>query len=64
MSFIEKKASNEEVREMIEMEGLDYCILEYLSESDIEDPVLAKLWVTARKNLEQICLIVRLNEET
>jgi hypothetical protein len=44
----------EEVIEIIESEGLDYAITDYLSPESIEDKTLAKMWKDAEIALKTI----------
>lgn len=51
----EMKYSNEQMTSIIEREGLDYAIMDYITGECIEDEELAQLWDSAREALEAIC---------
>lgn len=48
------KRGNEEVKAIIEDEGLGYAVQSYMDEDSIEDPELAKAWKEARAALDKI----------
>ena len=48
------KISNDEVRDEIDKDGLDYALLNWCSADDLEDPRLTKLWLRAQLALEAI----------
>jgi len=48
------KISNDEVRDEIDKDGLDYALLNWCSAEDLEDPRLIKLWLRAQLALEAI----------
>ena len=48
------KLSIKEIQEIVEQEGLEYTVLEYLSSERIEDETLKELWNDAVKSFELI----------
>lgn len=51
---MQHKLTNIEIAHKTENEGLGYMITDYMSEKDIKDPKLAKLWKQANKLLVEI----------
>lgn len=49
-----EKYTVSDVANIVESEGLDYTILDYLSPSDIEDKQLKELFIKAREVLREI----------
>lgn len=49
-----RKLTNKTVAGIIESEGIGYAIKDYLSPDQIKDPVLAKLWETAREAINAV----------
>lgn len=49
-----EKMSVEEVRDVIESEGLDYAIMHYMSADNIMDETLRKYWTKAAEYLNKI----------
>ena len=52
----EKKLSNERVASIVQYEGLEYAVINYMDSSSIADPELVSLWdeaERANKNLEK-----------
>ena len=43
----ESKKTIEEVAQIVDAEGLDYAIMEYMSADSIEDPALKQAWEEA-----------------
>lgn len=46
--------TSKEVAQIVDSEGLGYSIEEYLSETEIEDPILKEKWIKAQKLMEEI----------
>jgi len=46
--------TNEEVKDIIDNEGLGYAIQDYMSSDDFEDAQLAKLWDKASEALNAV----------
>lgn len=51
-----KLKSIQEVGMIIQIEGLEYSITDYLSPHQIEDEVLRKLWAEARESINKVDL--------
>lgn len=49
-----KKFTIKEVAEIVDNEGLDYSIMEYLNSNSISDEYLSELWKTAQEVLVDI----------
>lgn len=50
----EKLKSIQEVAMIIQIEGLEYAITEYLSADNIEDVVLKDLWKKAKESIRNV----------
>ncbi|MNW59546.1 hypothetical protein D3C74_374670 [compost metagenome] len=48
------KKTIEDVRDIVEMEGLAYAISDYLSHNNIEDETLASLWKEAEVSINKV----------
>lgn len=44
----------EQVKEIVESEGLGYTVLEYMSSESIEDEILAEKWEKAARALQNV----------
>ena len=50
----EKLKSIQEVAMIVQIEGLEYAITEYLSADNIEDAVLKDLWKKAKESIRNV----------
>ena len=50
----EKLKSIQEVAMIVQIEGLEYAITEYLSADNIEDVVLKDLWKKAKESIRNV----------
>jgi hypothetical protein len=58
----ERKYSKEEVRDIVENEGLGYAIQWYMSAAYVEDEDVAFHWAEAKKHLDAIDKLLKIEE--
>jgi hypothetical protein len=49
-----KKLTLKDVRERVEYDGLGFCIFEFVPHTKIEDKELSKLWLKAKRAMDNI----------
>lgn len=50
--------TTKEVADVVDTEGLEYAILHYLDEEDIDSPKLRRAWAKAKKSLNDLIEIL------